>query len=147
MEKYEKFATLEELTSNLKMLKNSPAVYGVFYKGEKPKFLEVGTGGHFKGKNPNVSIEELEENWVDGAQEIYIGGTGELRKRLGALIKFGDGQDVGHWGGRYIWQIADQEKFVIAWKYVKKGTHSDVKKELIQEFKQIHGMPPFACVV
>lgn len=146
IEKYGNFATLEELASNFNMLEKLPAVYSVFYKGDKPEFLAMGTGAYFKGENPNVSIEELEENWVQGAQEIYIGGTKNIRDRLSKLIKFGNGQDVGHKGGRYIWQIADQKKLVIAWKYVEEGKHFAVKKELIQEFEQFHGMYPLACI-
>lgn len=146
MEKYENFATLEELTSNLKMLEKLPAVYGVFYKGDKPKFLEVGTGGHFKGRNPNVAIELLEEKWVNGVQEIYIGKATDLRSRLSTYIRFGNTIAVGHWGGRYIWQIADRENLVFAWKYIEEQDPRQVEAKLLQEFKLRHGKYPFANI-
>lgn len=37
---------------------------------------------------------------------VYIGKAGTtLRKRLNQYLKFGNRQNIGHWGGRYIWQI------------------------------------------
>lgn len=71
-----------------------------------PEFLSHGTGGFFKGKDPNVSITELETNWVENTCVVYIGKAGTtLQKRLNQYLKFGNGQNIGHWGGRYIWQI------------------------------------------
>lgn len=70
-----------------------------------PSFREIGTGGYFKGKNPNVPIRELENEWVVGETVIYIGKAGgpnsnaTLRKRLKQYIRFGSGESVGHWGG------------------------------------------------
>lgn len=146
MEKYENFATLEELASNLKMLEKLPAVYGVFYTGDKPEFLKVGTGGHFKGRNPNVAIEVLDAKWVNGVQEIYIGKATDLRIRLSSYIRFGNTKAVGHWGGRYIWQITDPDNLVFAWKYIEEQDPRQVEAKMIQEFKRRHGKYPFANI-
>lgn len=70
MKKYANFVTLEELKSNLNIVDQLPGIYSVFYKGKQPNFLEVGTGGHFKGKDPNVTLDVLQEKWLAGVQEI-----------------------------------------------------------------------------
>lgn len=50
-----------------------PSVGGVYVflrpSDDAPEFLEEGTGGFFKRsapKDPNVSLQELSANWVDG---------------------------------------------------------------------------------
>lgn len=40
------------------------------------QFADVGTGGFFKGKNPNRDVDVLSDNRVDGARVIYIGQAG-----------------------------------------------------------------------
>lgn len=42
-----------------------------------PEFLEVGTGGHFKGKDPNVALLVLEQNWVHNTEIMYFGKAGD----------------------------------------------------------------------
>lgn len=70
------------------------------------RFLDPGSGGFFRDRDPNVSISELEPNWVDGTKVLYIGKAGSsLRTRVQALVGFGNGQPVAHWGGRYLWQL------------------------------------------
>ena len=82
-----------------------------------PEFLSRGTGGFFKGKDPNVSITELGTNWVKNTCVVYIGKAGTtLRKRLNQYLKFGNGQNIGHWGGRYIWQIKNSGNLLLCWK-------------------------------
>lgn len=70
-----------------------------------PGFLTKGVGGNFKGKDPNVSLDVLWNNWVDDSQTIYIGKASSLNKRLKQYLRFGQGKNVGHYGGRYIWQL------------------------------------------
>ena len=71
------FKTMQELSVDSSRL---PAVKGVYLvlnlDKEIPAYLEVGTGGHFKGKNPNVSLAELKANWVDKTLVVYIGKAG-----------------------------------------------------------------------
>ena len=114
-----------------------------------PSFREIGTGGHFKGKNPNVPIRELENEWVDGETVIYIGKAGgqksnaTLRKRLKQYIRFGSGEAVGHWGGRYIWQLEDADQLLFCWKAYADA--EQLEKALIATFKECHdGKRPFA---
>lgn len=55
------FNIVAEMKDGLcKRLLDYPGVYIIFrYHDTAPKFLEVGCGGFFKGKDPNVSIAEL----------------------------------------------------------------------------------------
>jgi hypothetical protein len=116
-----------------------------------PRFMIEGTGGFFKGKNPNVSIEELKTNWVDGTTIVYIGKAGgvgssaTLRTRLGQYLRFGQGANIGHWGGRYIWQLADSRDLVVCWKTLTDDDPREVERQMIAEFKAVHaGKRPFA---
>lgn len=97
-------------------------VYVVLYEEvELPKFLAVGTGGKFKGRDPNVSPEKLQAKWIGGERVAYIGQAGRdasaaaLRKRLRQLLAFGEGKPAAHRGGRYLWQLADSDKLKICW--------------------------------
>ena len=46
----------------------SPGVYLVLRGCTSfPEFCDPGTGGYFRGEDPNVSISELQEEWVEGA--------------------------------------------------------------------------------
>ena len=110
---------------------------------DRPKFLDPGTGGYFKGRDPNVSIDELENNWVEDALIIYVGSSSNLQRRIEQLIRFGRGENVGHYGGRLMWQIADAEDFKVCWKPVANKTQG--KKLVLVEFKRAHqGRRPFA---
>ena len=150
---FEGFKTMGELMDGAKSrIPVQKGVYVVLRESESvPQFLQEGTGGFFKGKNPNVSLAELEENWVAGTQVLYIGkagGTGSsatLQKRLDQYLRFGQGANVGHWGGRYIWQLADSRDLVICWKVLTNAEPREVERQMIADFKAAHaGKRPFA---
>lgn len=114
-----------------------------------PVYVAEGTGGHFKGKNPNVPVSELAANWVDDTCVLYIGKAGgktsraTLRKRIGQYIRFGEGKPVGHWGGRYIWQLKDSDNLLFCWRASEDAETAESK--LIADFKsQYGGRRPFA---
>lgn len=132
-----------------------PKVMGVYVvlrpSDDLPEFLENGTGGHFKGKNPNVSAETLKEAYIDGTPLLYIGKAGDpgsssnLHSRLKQFIGFGQGKAIGHWGGRYIWQLKDAEDLLFAWLPLPGGNPSMVESKMITDFKNDHnGKRPFA---
>jgi len=123
-----------------------PGVYVIIRRTKtRPEFLPVGSGGHFKKKDPNVSTTELSDNWVNNANVVYIGMTTKtLHKRLSDYLDFGQGEDVGHWGGRYIWQLRDHEELLVCWKEMPKGSPKDYERELILDFKKKYGERPFA---
>ena len=115
------------------------------YKGS-PVFVPEGSGGHFKGRNPNVPAGELQANWVKDTCVVYIGKAGggtsraTLRKRIGQYIRFGSGEPVGHWGGRYIWQLEDADDLLFCWRAAKESEDAkDLESKLIADFKSQYG--------
>lgn len=110
-----------------------------------PNFQARSCGGHFKSKDPTVDVETLAAHWVPGASIIYIGKADQLHRRLRQYAQFGAGRPIGHWGGRYIWQIVGCQQLPVAWRALPDG--SDARGEetkLIQEFVTSHGARPFA---
>lgn len=127
-------------------------IYVVVYKSfVEPQFLlPEGTGGYFKGKNPNVTKIELVKKWVrfksNDDQILYIGSGHDIRTRIKALIKFGGGKSVAHRGGRYIWQLANSADLEIYWKEV--DNLEEEEKLMLEEFKKGHEEKlPFANLV
>lgn len=127
-------------------------VYMVIYDSEaKPSFLPIGSGGHFQGKEPNVPVGILQAKWVDQTKVIYIGkagnvtGSATLRSRLRQYLRFGQGQNVGHWGGRYIWQLEKNRELMICWKVLPNEDPRKEEKRLICDFMQQYDKQlPFA---
>lgn len=97
-----------------------PEVGGVYVvardEASAPSFLAASCGGWFKDRDPTVSLDELQANWVEGAEIVYIGKANNIRRRLKEFAKFGAGQKIGHWGGRLIWQLEESSRLLIAWK-------------------------------
>ena len=124
---FEGFIPVVQLQADSTAIPRTAGVYMVVYtEGNMPEFLSHGTGGFFKGKDPNVSITELETNWVENTCVVYIGKAGTtLRKRLNQYLKFGNGQNIWHWGGRYIWQIKNSGNLLLCWKPTRRRSRSD----------------------
>ena len=145
---FEGFISVENLMQSRKMIPSYSGVYIILrLKGSEPEFLEQGTGGFFKKKeprNPNVSIDELRDNWVPNEAIIYIGKATSLKKRLGSYLRFGEGKFATHWGGRYIWQLKDSRELLVCWKETDENPRI-VEKEMVAQFKKEHGgKRPFA---
>lgn len=146
------FKTVRELMNSCKDIPQNMGVYVVLRENEsEPQFVKEGTGGFFKGKDPNVSFSELKTNWIDNEPVVYIGKAGganssaTLQKRLGQYLRFGQGEDIGHWGGRYIWQLSDSQDLVICWKTLTDNEPREVEHQMIADFKTAHGgKRPFA---
>jgi hypothetical protein len=120
-----------------------PGVYVLVRAGtEKPQFIDPGTGGWFKGTDPNVRTTVLEANWVHAASVVYIGMASSLKARLSQLIRFGRGRNVGHKGGRYLWQLADSEDLLVAWQVDADPVARE--SELLKAFVAEHGALPYA---
>jgi hypothetical protein len=98
-------------------LPRRPGSY-VLYRdtADAPSFVEVGSGGRFKARDPNIPTATLARNWVAGARTVYIGKATTLRSRLRTFADFGTGRPVGHCGGRYIWQLNDAPELLVAWR-------------------------------
>lgn len=141
------FKTMRELFESNSMIPDFKGVYLVLNSDNKPgEFLTVGTGGHFKGKNPNVSLADLKANWIDNTKVVYIGKGTSLKSRLRQYLSFGQGKKYGHWGGRFIWQLKKSEDLVVCWKVLTTDTR-EYEVELIQQFVSKYGSRPFANLV
>ena len=124
-----------------------PGVYIIFRPSQDQRqFVPTSVAGHFKGRNPSVSIPELERAWVDGASVLYIGKASGgqhrkrgLRKRLDEYRRHGQGEPVGHWGGRYIWQLCDSTSLLVAWKPTPSEDPEEVESKMISDFIATHG--------
>ncbi len=145
------FFTIAKLRrGRLREVPTGPGVYIVLREAvERPAFLDTSIGGWFNG-DPTVPRVKLQEKWVLGTPVIYIGksdGKKGLQRRLKDFLNFGAGQPVGHWGGRYTWQVENSEQFVIAWKLTRSGqTGRDMEVEFFNEFEQAYGRLPFANI-
>jgi hypothetical protein len=110
-----------------------------------PAFLPANPGGRCKGKDPTLPPTKLQERWVAGAHVIYIGKANDLRRRLRQYSRFGAGQAVGHWGGRLIWQIAQADQLVVAWREVAAAQPpTQLESSLLNAFCIQYGSLPFA---
>jgi hypothetical protein len=127
-----------------------PAAAGVYLvyrtSSRRPTFLAVGTGGSFKGRDPNVTAETLQAKWVPGAHVVYIGKADTLAGRLRLYARFGAGQPTAHWGGRYIWQIPAAQSLLAAWRALNGPSRArDDEIRLLGRFRELHdGRLPFA---
>lgn len=154
----------EFLTSRTASLNQVPSESGIYivvypYKKFENMFIPIGTGGHFHNEDPNVSLEELDSNWVENADIIYIGKAGgtskkgrvykaTLRKRIGQLLSFGNYKKIGHRGGRYLWQHISAKDFRIYWYQCKDAENAiEVEHELLAGFVKEYKKLPFANLV
>lgn len=150
--RFDGFLKIRELrTSSLNEVPDSPGVYVILREtGQPPRFLERSTGGHFKEKDPTVPLGELDAAWVPGSKIVYIGKAGHasepptLRTRLRQYLEFGRGKPVGHWGGRFIWQLADADDLTVCWRPTGGEEPRDVEQRMLAEFEREHGRLPFA---
>lgn len=129
----------------------SPGVYAVIRPSSAPPvFLEASAGGRFTGKDPSAAVDVLTRKWVEGAEVVYIGkatpgsaGRRGLRRRLDEFRRFGAGEPVGHWGGRYVWQLAGRDDLLVAWNATDEDA-SVVHSRMLRDFVAHYGALPFA---
>ena len=145
------FKTVSELWIDRISIPKAMGVYLVINPNFKnTKFISPGVGGFFKGKNPNVSINEVQLNLVANSQIVYIGKAGSstskatLYSRLGQYLRFGQTINIGHWGGRYIWQIKNHSDLIFCWKPTPNREPREIEKQLLDAFINQFGKRPFA---
>ena len=152
-EGWQGFKNIAQLKSSVSEIPKTMGVYMVLrFSTEVPHYINPGTGGFFKGNDPNVPIEELQSEWNANSPIMYIGKAGSsdkkatLNSRLSQSMKFGCGNKIGHWGGRYIWQLSDADQLVVCWLPTTKEPEG-VEFLLLREFQLHHGGKlPFANI-
>jgi hypothetical protein len=147
-EAFEGFVTFEELRRDGDAVRTSGGVYVVTRQVTyPPTFLAESCGGHFKDRNPTELVDVLECKWVPDAEMIYVGRAKVLQRRLRQYADFGAGRPVGHWGGRYIWQLSDSDHLLVAWRACGDDeSPSDLEAGLAGRFKRAYGRLPFANI-
>ena len=148
---FEGFVTVQDLTEKPQLPPVAQGVYCVVAPaGFSNCFTENGTGGYFKGKNPNLPISTLEKNWVSTSQFLYVGKAGMgkagkrgLRKRLEEYMRFGRGEKIGHRGGRLIWQLQNHSRLLVCWRATQRDP-GIVESEMLSQFKNSFGALPYA---
>lgn len=124
---------------------SSPGVYVVLRVSESgPEFLEKNEAWPFRG-DPTVAQSVLAGAWVRGVPVVYIGQAKTLRSRIGAYRRHGTGGHSKHWGGRYVWQLADNRELLICWRPCAEDEDpGTVEAALIADFRNQYGSLPFA---
>jgi len=148
------FKTIEELFNDSSDIPHIKGIYLIINPNySTPKFLSIGSGGYFKGKNPNVSLENLKAHWVDDSMIVYIGKAGgegkkaTLFSRLKQYFQFGQGRNVGHWGGRLIWQLEYYKELIVCWKPLPDEEPRLVESLYLKRFIKEYSKLPFANLV
>jgi hypothetical protein len=151
---WEGFMTFEALrAAAYRDVPTHPGVYQVLLPTTaKPIFLRKSPAGRFKGRDPTVPLETLNRRWIGDAACLYIGKAGglgqqpTLRSRISQLGRFGAGEPVAHWGGRYLWQLGHAESLVVCWAHMPKEEPPMVERKLLCQFLSKYDGPPFANV-
>lgn len=140
------FADLRE--SWLDYVPKTGGVYAVVRESDQPpSYLANNPGGRFKGRDPTVAVSTLDTKWVELCPVVYLGKGDNLQRRLGQYARFGAGDPIGHWGGRYIWQLSDSPELLVAWKRCEEGqTAAELEGEIVARFKERYGCLPFANI-
>ena len=137
------FSPLIEVEYGAPGITRRPGAYAVLREAQDDAtFLDSSVGGHFKRRDPSRPPERLADEWVAGAETLYIGRARDLRRRLDQFARFGRGEPIGHWGGRLIWQLADHRELLIAW--LPTDDFEQREADLIAEFVDAYGRLPFA---
>jgi len=106
------------------------------------QFLTRSVGGHFKDKDPTVREDVLRQKYIAGCVTQYIGRATTLDQRVPQLARFGRGEPVGHWGGRYLWQLPEHRNLRVAWRL--EADPAQAEADLLDEFETTYGQLPFA---
>lgn len=114
-----------------------------FQEEDAVAFRAVGSAGRFRDRDPNVDIEELAAAWVDGADVLYVGKGDDLRQRIGLLQRFGAGEPVAHWGGRYVWQLEGAAELRVSWRTTVAALTASLRAALIDAFISEHHRRPY----
>jgi hypothetical protein len=142
---FEGFVTVRSLaTGSRSSIPKKPGVYAVVRRNVRPvRFRTKSAGGWFKSKDPTVPTTVLRARWLTSTDVLYLGmASKDLQERIRALVLYGTGADIGHQGGRYVWQVQGSNDFVVCW--TKEANARSVEIRLLNQFERAHGKLPFA---
>lgn len=142
MEEFEGYVPLRTLPRRCPQVPREGGVYCVLAENPKPEFDAASSGGWFKGRNPSVDLSQLEAKWIANASILYIGKAKSLRSRIDQFARFGRSEPIGHWGGRYLWQLSNPDNLLIAWRTGPDPAAAEA--DLITSFITEYGALPFA---
>jgi hypothetical protein len=150
-EGFEGFFTVGQLHGEgCERLPNQPGVYAIVRQSlDRPEFLAKSVGPIYRDQDPTRPVHDLEQCWVPGAQLLYLGrarGPGVrslLRQRVKRYLRFGHGRVVGHWDGRFVWQLRDHTALRVAWNSTSDDP-AQLETRLQARFLEHYGMLPFA---
>jgi hypothetical protein len=131
---------------------DAPGIYVVLMRDEAPHgFMRCSSAPVWRRQDPSVAESVLTAKWVEGAGLLYVGrasGPGvrsRLRQRLKRFLRFGHGSVVAHWSGRFIWQMREPSRLVLAWRVCDEGEDpARLGADLLSRFEQQYGVLPFA---
>ncbi len=145
------FRTVKQLRESRDEIPRLPGVYLVLRDTETShKFLDVNPTQARQGRSPTIPVAELQQRWIESTPVLYIGKAGKpggqatLRKRLDQYIRHGQGRCKNHWGGRAIWQLAENERLILCWKPTPNEDPGEVEGAMIVSFAKHFGARPFA---
>ena len=129
----------------------APGVYVVVRTGiGSPSFSASSPAGPFRGKAAAVPVEVLAKRWVEGPEVLFIGkvtagaaGRRGLQKRIDEYRRNGAGAPVGHWAGRYVWQLEDRDDLLVAWNVTAEDPAA-VESRMLDHFVERYRALPFA---
>jgi hypothetical protein len=139
------FLPLRSLPRRCHEVPDEPGIYVVTLDQPSPAFLERSAGGPFKRRDPSVATSRLAAKWVADTSTLYVGRASSLRGRLDLLARFGRGEPVAHWGGRYLWQFAALDDLLVCWRLEDEPVRAEC--QLLDEFQATMGRLPFANLV
>ncbi len=98
----------------------------------------------WRDKVVSVSIEELEDKWVNNCEILYIGKSESktVNRRMHQHINFWNGKPVAAFGGRIIGQINNYENLEV-W-FLECDNPKNMEEILIKRFRNKYGKLPFA---
>ena len=142
-------------SSEINRVPQAPGLFAVLKPaGYEPRFLAKSTAGVFKKKDPSLRQEALAAEWIEDADVLYLGKAGPgskgnrgLRRQIQEFVDFGKGKPPGHWDGRLIWQLADPQSLVIAWKELPAAELNVAETRYHADFRELYGRLPFANLV
>lgn len=146
------FVPFSALGSHSDAEMEKPGVYAVLRPAGIPMALNnASTGFWYKDKNPAYPLARLQSRWELPTPVLYFGKAGyeyrgpSLRTRLGQYRDYGAGKNVGHRGGRAIWQLQGAAELLLVCWIATPGLHPEcVERQLLRQFKSDFDLLPMA---